>query len=396
MVQEGYLELRVALRVHRETGEPLPFSSSIDGYAHEKWAIFRDAEGNRLVAAGSLNESKTALTLNAENLVVRCDWEGDKDAHFADQVDASFEAIWNDDDPGLRVLTLPDAVRERLIQIAASVTKPKEIDGSSELPPEAPQPSAKEWLQFAILRDAPRMPNGRLVGMVTAPVEPWPHQAVVARRLIESWPYSFLLCDEVGLGKTIEAGSRAALPDPVRTGPPGLDRPAGEPGQAVAQRAEGQVLPALRPRPERCPAASRDHPSDRAPVPEQVGLRAGPGHRLHRAGAPKGAPQGADEPRLGHRPGRRGPLRRAQERDQRHHGATPLRRALSCRRRWPAPEHQGPVAGDGDADAARSHRGLRPVPADPPGRPLLAGPLADRGLLRGPRAHPARRAGLSG
>jgi hypothetical protein len=50
------------------------------------------------------------------------------------------------------------------------------------------------------------MPNGRLVGMVTAPVEPWPHQAVVARRLIESWPYSFLLCDEVGLGKTIEAG----------------------------------------------------------------------------------------------------------------------------------------------------------------------------------------------
>jgi hypothetical protein len=29
------------------------------------------------------------------------------------------------------------------------------------------------------------------------PVEPWPHQAVVARRLIESWPYRFLFCDEV-------------------------------------------------------------------------------------------------------------------------------------------------------------------------------------------------------
>jgi superfamily II DNA or RNA helicase len=206
MVQEGYLELRVALRVHRETGEPLTFTSRVDGYAHEKWAVFRDAEGHRLVAAGSLNESKTALTLNAENVVVRCDWEGDKDAQFADQVDASFETIWNDEDPGLRVLTLPDAVRERLIQVAASVAKPKEVDGSSELPPEVPLPSAKEWLQFAILRDAPRMPNGRLVGMVTAPVEPWPHQAVVARRLIESWPYSFLLCDEVGLGKTIEAG----------------------------------------------------------------------------------------------------------------------------------------------------------------------------------------------
>lgn len=160
MVQEGYLELRVALRVHRETGGPMPFSSNIDGYAHEKWAIFRDAEKNRLVAAGSLSESKTALTLNAENVVVRCDWEGDKDAQFADQVDASFETIWNDEDPGLRVLTLPDAVRERLIQVAASVAKPKEVDGSSELPPEVAQSSAKEWLQFAILRDGPHMPNG--------------------------------------------------------------------------------------------------------------------------------------------------------------------------------------------------------------------------------------------
>jgi len=62
MVQEGYLELRVALRVHRETGEPLSFSSSVDGYAHEKWAVFRDADDNRLIVAGSINESKTALT----------------------------------------------------------------------------------------------------------------------------------------------------------------------------------------------------------------------------------------------------------------------------------------------------------------------------------------------
>jgi SNF2 family DNA or RNA helicase len=80
------------------------------------------------------------------------------------------------------------------------------VDGSSEAPAEAVKPTALECLQFAILRDAPKMPNGRFVGMATAPVDPWPHQAVVARRLIESWPYSFLLCDEVGLGKTIEAG----------------------------------------------------------------------------------------------------------------------------------------------------------------------------------------------
>ena len=42
--------------------------------------------------------------------------------------------------------------------------------------------------------------------MTTAPVAPWPHQVIVARRLITAFPYSFFLCDEVGLGKTIETG----------------------------------------------------------------------------------------------------------------------------------------------------------------------------------------------
>lgn len=81
---------------------PLPFSSCIDGYADDEWPIFRDAEDNRLIAAGSLNESKTAVTANAENLVVRCKCEGDKDDQFANQANESFEANGNDDDPGLR------------------------------------------------------------------------------------------------------------------------------------------------------------------------------------------------------------------------------------------------------------------------------------------------------
>jgi hypothetical protein len=66
--------------------------------------------------------------------------------------------------------------------------------------------SARERLRFALVKDGPKLPGGRLVGIETAPITPWPHQAVVARRLVETWPYSYLLCDEVGLGKTIEAG----------------------------------------------------------------------------------------------------------------------------------------------------------------------------------------------
>ncbi len=70
----------------------------------------------------------------------------------------------------------------------------------------APMPSPSEWLAFAFIRDAPRMPGGQYLGIETAPVEPWPHQRVAARRLVDGWPLSWMLCDEVGLGKTIEAG----------------------------------------------------------------------------------------------------------------------------------------------------------------------------------------------
>jgi superfamily II DNA or RNA helicase len=206
MVAHDYLEVRVAFRVHTQTGEPLAMDACDDGYVHMKWAVFTDAHGNRLYASGSLNESRTALTRNAENLDVHCDWHGERDRQRVDEAEQEFELLWQNHHPAFRVLTLPEAVHRRLVRLAAGVSRPVEIDGSSAAPREIPPPSALEQLRFALLRDGPRLPGGRYVGMETAPITPWPHQAVVARRLIDTWPYSHLLCDEVGLGKTIEAG----------------------------------------------------------------------------------------------------------------------------------------------------------------------------------------------
>jgi hypothetical protein len=206
MVAHGYLDVRVAFRVHAQTGEPLPVDSREDGYVHMKWAVFADANGHRLYVSGSLNESRTALTLNAENIDVHCDWYSERDRQRVEEAEREFHVLWEDRHPSLRVLTLPEAVRRRLLMLAEGVTQPVEMDGSSAAPRDIPPPSALERLRFALLRDGPRLPEGRYVGMETAPIAPWPHQAVVARRLIDTWPYSYLLCDEVGLGKTIEAG----------------------------------------------------------------------------------------------------------------------------------------------------------------------------------------------
>jgi ERCC4-related helicase len=207
MVARGFLEIKVAFRMHCRTGEPLAFESIEDGYVHMKWAIFRDASGRRIYTSGSLNESHTALVLNAENIDVHCDWCGETEKLRADEAERDFEDLWNDRNRAFKVLDLPEAVRRRLISLAGDLKMPPvEVDGSRAAPLKVHPPSPLELLRFALLRDAPRLPGGKYVGMETAPVSPWPHQAVVARRIIDSWPAGHLLCDEVGLGKTIEAG----------------------------------------------------------------------------------------------------------------------------------------------------------------------------------------------
>ena len=206
MVANDYLEVKVAFRVHGDTGHPLTWDATEDGYVHEKWFILQDQLGNRLYGSGTLNESKTALILNAENIDIHCDWWSEIDRRRVDEATVAFEKLWNSEIPHMPVYGMPEAVHQKLIKIADKVTKPVEVDGSCANKVKAIKPSPQEILQFAVIRDAPKMPGGRFVGMYTAPVEPWPHQEIVAQRLVETWPYTYLLCDEVGLGKTIEAG----------------------------------------------------------------------------------------------------------------------------------------------------------------------------------------------
>lgn len=206
MVAHGFLEVRVAFRVHGDTGKPLPFTDTSDGYVHEKWAIFIDAIQHHIYINGSLNESKTALVHNAESIDVHGDWLSDRDQARVGQAIEDFQRIWQNQSPYLRVLTLPEAVKENLVKIAENLQVPEEIDGTTDMAPPVDPPSAMEQLQFALIQHGPNLPGGKYVGMETAPITPWPHQEMVARRLIDTWPYSYLLCDEVGLGKTIEAG----------------------------------------------------------------------------------------------------------------------------------------------------------------------------------------------
>lgn len=207
MLQRGCLEIRVAFRVHRTTGKPISVDSTQDGYVHEKWAVFYGFQEDCMAVSGSLNESRQALERNAENLDVFCEWHEGRDAERVRRYRDDFERLWRNEHPSFVVHSVPEAVRQELVRLGSRVNVPLEVDGTTaQPPPNIEPPSLEERLRMAVIRDAPRMPNGKFVGLYTAPVEPWPHQEVVAQRLISSWPFNHLLCDEVGLGKTIEAG----------------------------------------------------------------------------------------------------------------------------------------------------------------------------------------------
>ncbi len=207
MIANKRLDLRVAFRMHMATRKPIPSTSTEDGYVHEKWAIFQDEHANAMAINGSLNESRTALVLNAESIEVHCSWWDERSRKRIAGKQQSFELLWNNQHPNFAVMPLPQAVRERLVALGgASLGKLMEIDGSTAAVRQVPPPKPIELLRWAVVRDAARMPNGRSVGIVTAPVAAWPHQEVVARALTKGFPFHYLLCDEVGLGKTIEAG----------------------------------------------------------------------------------------------------------------------------------------------------------------------------------------------
>jgi SNF2 family DNA or RNA helicase len=115
-------------------------------------------------------------------------------------------------------LDVPTAVRDDLLRflpsddVPARLKKPEAEPVPKEVaPPAEPEPvSPAIDLRKAVwdfIAAAPRLPNGGVrVGEMTSAVTPWPHQVRAFRRMYDNWPPKLLIADEVGLGKTVQAG----------------------------------------------------------------------------------------------------------------------------------------------------------------------------------------------
>lgn len=182
LVKEGLLSVRVGVMRHGT------------GIVHGKYGIMTDPVGDAIVFAGSGNESTQGLVGNYEQLEVSTSWG---DAERYENYRKEFDLLWKDNHADVHTVTLPEALRLKLIKFAPK--EPPVVEPSNALDR---QKAAMIW-QYIV--EAPFFPDGGDTCDATAMVDLWPHQRHVVEEIANAWPDGRLLCDEVGMGKTIEA-----------------------------------------------------------------------------------------------------------------------------------------------------------------------------------------------
>ncbi len=213
LVAQGRLEVKVAVPCD-DAQRPLAGTAIF----HEKSGIVEDKTGQKVAFQGSLNETAQGWTQNYESLSLFTSWADG--ARVADQED-HFARLWAGKAKRVLVMDVPQAARDDLLRF---LPDPGELparlkaEPKPHAPPEpepqdkpappltAPATDLRKAVWSAIAR-APLQPQGgERVGEATSAVTPWQHQVRAFERMYRNWPPKLLIADEVGLGKTVQAG----------------------------------------------------------------------------------------------------------------------------------------------------------------------------------------------
>lgn len=212
MVARGFLHVKIAIPCDLER-RPVTTRAIF----HEKAGVIEDKSGDRLAFNGSVNESESGWRGNFESFHVFTSWEESPDR--VDAEETGFGKLWANKARTAIVIDVPAAIRNELLKFLPKDDNPPRrlayssagpLPGPFEPEPDKPEiPSVEDPRKtvWTYIHAAPNLPDGgERVGEATCAITPWPHQVRAFHRMYDNWPPRLLIADEVGLGKTIQAG----------------------------------------------------------------------------------------------------------------------------------------------------------------------------------------------
>lgn len=119
MISDEVLEFRFAV----------PHKLENIGIYHDKLGLFRDNTGNTVAIHGSLNDSIQG-SLNGEAFSVFSSWIEGQAPYLQKHVER-LEALWENGNSQFKVCRLPDAIKEKIISLRSSSTRPYNLANNS-------------------------------------------------------------------------------------------------------------------------------------------------------------------------------------------------------------------------------------------------------------------------
>lgn len=188
------LEIKIAV---------LEDNSSV-GMFHEKLGLMYDREGNIAAFSGSMNESAIAFTTNYEAIDVFTSWTQDAERVYAKQ--AAFNAMWENCEPGIRIIDFPEVNDE--------ILRHRKLNRKIAAQAEQKSPANVHLRQYQndeILRN--HKINSKIVAQAEPGIQTNVHLRQYQIEAVEEWAkrnYSGIFDMATGTGKTYTALAAAA------------------------------------------------------------------------------------------------------------------------------------------------------------------------------------------